>query len=227
MRKLAALLLLLSACDSDKGAQQASRAPSAAALPGEAAPVPATADDLAKFQQQIGQSLAPMLFDAGSARYANLRSGSGGAVCGEVDAKQEDGKFSGFRPFVITPEGIAVISTASRVLFNDALDIFSDFYIRWCATPEELQRLGPEIRARSEATNQLGDLPPPETAVVEPGPIPMPPPEPAPPPEPTPARPSDSRWGQATKPGNVTPPARPKDEDSFSSAVIRRREETK
>ena len=213
MKKLLALLLLLSSCDS---AKEEGEAPAGAPSQSAAAGAAPGAEDAARMQQRIQQSLAPILMDPASARYANVRSGAAGAVCGNVDAKQA-GTFTGFRPFVITPDGVAVVSTASRVLFNDALDPFSDFYIRWCASPEELQRIGPEIAAAPDPLTDPGAAPPPDLVDLVPPQAPATPEAPAPEPRPAP----DQRWGQAPK--TATPAPKPGD-DSFGSAVIRKRE---
>jgi hypothetical protein len=78
--------------------------------------------------------------DAASARYRNVRPGAGGAACGEVSLKSTP-----FRPFVVTPEAVAVIAATPTLAFNDPADIAADAWIRWCATPEELERLPPRL----------------------------------------------------------------------------------
>jgi hypothetical protein len=157
------------------------------------------------------------VLDPASARFANLRAGASNSVCGDVDAKGADGKHAGFRPFVVSPEGVAVISSAARIMFENPADMFPDFYIRYCAPPEELPMLQRKMAA------QLGAEPPPEPA-PQPEPIPpgdLPIADPvlaAPPPPPPPSRPKASEPPRAAKSG---------DEDSFFNAVIRPDEERK
>ena len=227
MKRLASLLLLLSGCDSGSQTDEASSAtPTPAAAAGISAP--AGAEETARFQQRIQQSLAPILIDAESARYANLRAGAAGSVCGNVDSKQGDGNYSGPRPFVITPEGVAVISTASRVVFDDPLDPFSDFYIRWCASPDELRRLGPEIAGSLNTPVEAGSQPPDFAEALPAEAIDIAPPEPPPAEQrPAPGATSDGRWGQTARPGASAPAAPSANEDSFADAVLRKSEDSK
>ena len=220
MKRVFVILLLLAGCDSEpEAAAPNNPAPAAASETEEAMPAGA---EVAAIQQRIQQALVPMLQDSATARYSNLRNGSAGAACGNVDDKLPDGSRSGFRPFVITPEGVAVVSPAARVAFDDAGDIVSDFYIRWCASPEELARLGPELAARAASPVEVPPLPPEIAALPPPEPTAEIPPAPAA----APAAGSDSRWGQRPKSGN-SPVAKPTGEDSFADAVLRKREDTK
>lgn len=181
------LLLLLAGCDArpdaDGEGNEVLAAPQAATGQATAGEQGAANMALAK------QALGAILEDPASARYSEVRSGAAGSVCGRVDS----------RPFVVTPEGVAVVSPAPKVMFDDPDDVFPDFYIRWCASSEELRRIGPRV-----VTGPLPDLPPIEEYPLIPGDEP-----PAPPVEalPPPA------------PGKAKPPSA--EEDSFSRAVLR------
>ena len=200
------LLLFLAACDAEPA--QGDEAAADGALPAAAPPggIASPAQQAAQNQQRASQALAVILVDPESARYSEVRAGTGGSVCGRVDAKQADGKYSGPRPFVVTPEGVAVISATGRVMFEDPEDLFPDFYIRWCASPEELRGLGPRI-----ASNPMPDLNLAEdlTAIVE-AEVPLPVTEPQP-----------AETAKAPSSPSQTPP----EDDSFSRAVLRNRSE--
>jgi len=199
MRRTLTLLLLLAGCDSDPAGDTAPA--SEAAVPAAAVPAALSpAQQAAQNQEKAAQALAAILADPKSARYSEVRAGAAGAVCGRIDAKQPDGGAAGPRPFVVTPEGVAVISPAPQVMFDDPDDMFPDFYIRWCASPEELKRIGPRIAAAPPP-----EAPPAEdlTAVLDTA---LPPP----------AAPQ-----AAADAARATPPP-PREEDSFSSAVMRK-----
>lgn len=141
-------------------------------------------------------------------RFGNLRAGASNAVCGDVEAKQLDGR-RGVRPFVITPEGVAVVSTTAQVQLTDPEDPFPDFYIRWCASPAELAQLQPNMIGGE--TLGLGAPPPdlPDVPADLPSDLPLPAPA-----EPEPVRPAAS----------TAPPPRPPAptaDDSFFNAVAR------
>jgi hypothetical protein len=92
-------------------------------------------------------ALGSLLRDADSARYLNLRSGAGGAICGEVDPIRPDGSHAGSRPFIVAPNGTAAISRSPRLALDDPEDPFPELYIRWCASPGELRALQQQIAA--------------------------------------------------------------------------------
>lgn len=193
MRRLL-ILWLLAGCDA--AGEGDAPSPSAASSPGaqQRARAPMVSQD-AQARRRVQQALAPILADPEGARYSDLRAGAAGALCGRVEAGQGEGP----RPFVVTPEGVAVISATGDVKFDDPEDVFPDFHIRWCASPEELRRIGPrliaegvrEIVPAGEPANVIDD------AMLTAG---------APP------------EGPAIRP--VTPPPPPA-EDSFSRAVMR------
>lgn len=201
------LLLALTGCDSrDEAAPAPPEVGNAqpAALP---APGASAAPD--RLQARAEAALAAILSDPDK-RFANLRAGASNAVCGDVEAKQLDGK-RGVRPFVITPEGVAVVSTTAQVQLTDPEDPFPDFYIRWCASPAELARLQPNMVGGE--TLGLG-APPPDLPDVPPDlPIEAPLPPLA---GPIPERPA----AQAKAVPPPRPPA-PTSDDSFFNAVAR------
>jgi hypothetical protein len=208
MRKAFALLLLLSACGSKPDQSGNSKAePSlnelGVRLPGAPAPE--------QLQAQAERGLAGVLLDPKDARYSNIRAGSAGAVCGEVDSRQENGRFGRPRPFAVTAEGVAVVSPTTRIRFGDPADLFPDFYIRWCATPEELAKLGPAVATEEPPLDAPQDNAAAMTETSAPPPAAEPPPPP--PPEPK-AQPKEA-------PAPSAPP-KGRDEDSFFNAVIRK-----
>jgi hypothetical protein len=213
MRKFLALLLL-AGCDSqsrDGGGGSGMSAQEAALM--ENLSAGASPEDTAQLQVRAAAALSGALIDPGSARYANIRSGASGAICGEVDSKQPDGKQGGMRPFLVTPQGVAVISTTPQVVFADPSDIFPDLYIEYCASPEELTRLGPRL---SEAARNPEAIPIP--AAEPPLDVPMDLPKFTPPAEAPPAR---ERPAPAPAPVPVAPRTTSPDDDSFSGAVLR------
>ena len=161
MKKLAFLLLLpLSGCgwaspeEANVEAEGADIAAEALAAANQAAGE--QAEDPAVLQARVERAMSVILRDAKTARYANIRSGVARSVCGEVDSKQENGRYGGMRPFVVTPEGVALVSATAAIGFGDPADIFPDYYIRWCASPEELTRLGPAVRTPLPALPEPG-----------------------------------------------------------------------
>lgn len=205
---LAGAALLLVACGKK---DNESEAPSAAdaALAEANASLDLPALPAVPSQERVDQAMSVILLDPKSARYSNLRNGAGGAICGEVDSKQPNGRHGGPRPFVITPEGVGVVSTTASVSFDDPSEIFPDFYIRYCASPEELQRLGPGLqRALTSGVDSnlafpeipdLPDLAGPVPAANAPASQPAPRSEPAAPP--------------------------PRSTNSFSDAVLRKKDQ--
>jgi hypothetical protein len=186
MRRFAAILLL-SACSqqpAEPGDEADAAAPSAAA-----ASAGNLSGDAAGLQARVDRAMAAVLQDPAGARYREVRSGLAGTVCGEVDPSRTGGGHAGFRPFLVTPEGVARAAISPRLSFDDPTDPFPDLYIRWCASAEELRRLEPELRraiARSggaspPAGTLPGDDPLTDSFPAEPGgqPPPSPPSPPA------------------------------------------------
>jgi hypothetical protein len=181
------------------------------------------AADPAALQARAETAVGAAILDPRSARYANVREGSGGSICGDVNAKGEDGRPQGFRPFVVSPEGVAVVSSAATIMFDNPADLFPDFYLRYCAPLEELPVLHQKMAGRTP------DLPAPPDASLGPAPAselsPLDYPIGVPPPPPTTSTPPPSpRRPAATKDQSKAPSG---DEDSFFNAVIRPEEERK
>ncbi|QAY76364.1 hypothetical protein [Sphingosinicella sp. BN140058] len=172
MRKLCLILLSLSACHNDaaeEGVVDAASEPQQALVTNAA--VGSSAPDPAQLQAMVKQAMATVLPDAKAARYRNLHAGTGGAACGEVAAGS-----TAFRPFVVTPNAIAVVAATPAIAFEDPSDIFADAWIRWCATPDDLRRLGPVLQ-QAAASNVIETIPNPE--IPPPGEPALPPPTPA------------------------------------------------
>ena len=204
--------LLLGACESERAPEKANGGAPAAAAFDEVA---GAAQDPAKVEARLRQVMAAILKDPESAQYWNVRGEPTGAICGQVDPN-EGGKLTGARPFVVTPEGVGLISATPEIMYGDPADMFPDFYIRWCATPEELAQVGPAI-ARREAAED----PPPAPDL--PGLEAPPPPEapvPAPAAAPPPLAPA-AKTQAAPSPPAAAPKSEAAEEESFSKAVRR------
>src|SRR3954470_5059246 len=105
--------------------------------------------DPARLQALIDETMPAVLANAKDAQYRNVRAGAGGAVCGEVSTAKQP-----FLPFVITPAKIALVGSSPQIQFSDPSDLLADAYVRWCATPEELSRIGPQLhQAASDPAN--------------------------------------------------------------------------
>ena len=179
MTKFWPILLLLAGCGGQNPAEgeeeSAEVRPPAIDLPAVAA-----GEDPAKLQEAVRRAMAAALPGAASARYQNIRAGVGGAVCGDVATGPGP-----FRPFVITPDTLAVVAPGPAIAFDDPSDFFADAWIRWCATPEELERIGPQLRQAAARPAAPAEEP------ASPPPLDLPPPEPAPRPAPKPKPPAD------------------------------------
>ena len=217
------MLLLLAGCDAqrDENGSGAVRTSSQAGI--EDPMVNAGGVDPAVLQARAETAMSAAILDPPSARYANVREGSGGSICGDVNAKGENGRLQGFRPFVVSPEGVAVVSSAATIMFDNPADLFPDFYLRYCAPLEELPMLHRKMAGRDP------DLPLPPDPGLGPAPPadlpPLGPPLAAPPAlPPVPPPPPSARQPSAPK---VQPKARSGDEDSFFNSVIRPQEEPK
>lgn len=184
-------LLLLSGCgagspdapEEDPGAASPGAAVADGALPGG----DGGDGGLSAVEALIARAMPAVLPDPAKARYRDVRAGVGGAACGAVATPGPGGGEGPFRPFVVTPQGVAVVATGPAIAFDDPSDFLADAWIRWCASPEELQRLGPELK-------RAAALPPPlPEPALEPdlvaAPAPAQPTAPAAPPPREPRRP--------------------------------------
>lgn len=143
-RLLPFLLPLLVACNRDDAAEDAQNAAIEDALLAnlEAA---STTDDPGRARELVNRAMPAALPAGSEPQYQNIRAGVGGAACGEVSTMGAGKKRTPFRPFVVTPEAIAIIGTEPKIKFNDASDFIADAWIRWCATPEELAQVEGQI----------------------------------------------------------------------------------
>ena len=176
-------------------------------------------------QQLQARAASAVATIARDPRFANIRAGASNSVCGEVDTKLPSGKYAGFRPFLVTPEGVAVISAGPRIMFDDPADPFPDLYIRWCATPQEMQTIGPMV-ARTAEVSPPEDLP---AETIDPVPdgnwgvVP----DAVPPPASSKAPQAAPPAAAVKAPAAPAPLRQPGDEDSFFKSVIRQPEEPK
>jgi hypothetical protein len=162
--------------------------------------------DPARLQALIDETMPAVLADAKDAQYRNVRAGAGGAVCGEVSSAKQP-----FLPFVITPAKIALVGSSPQIQFADPSDLLADAYVRWCATPEELSRIGPQLhQAASDPANiTMSQV----TAATPMPPPPLPDVADLPPAAPPPAT--------KAAPAKPAPPP-PQDIDSFMNSVARK-----
>jgi len=202
---------LLAGC----GAKDDAEAGAESTAGGEGANLPAGigVEDPARLQQRVDAAMAAILPKPAEARYAEVRSGVAGAICGQVDAVQSDGKYAGLRPFVVTPQGVAIISITAQIPFDGPVDEFPDYYLRWCASPEELAAIGSRVEV------DASDMPPPPSADLLPDvPADLDVPVTVPPPLPPAPMPPDTRWGAPVK---IKAPPRTNADDSFYNVVVR------
>ncbi|MEA3062162.1 MAG: hypothetical protein QOJ94_1943 [Sphingomonadales bacterium] len=160
--------------------------------------------DPARLQALIDETMPAALGNVRGAQYRNVRAGAGGAVCGEVSSANQP-----FLPFVITPAKIALVGSTPQIQFADPSDLLADAYVRWCATPEELDRIGPQLH---QAVSDPANITMSQVTAAAPPPVPPPPggaepPAAAPPPA---AKAAPAR------------PAPPQDIDSFMNSVARK-----
>jgi hypothetical protein len=219
MRWLAALLLL-SACGSKSDEGRSGGEATPAGLEGLAPEAAALSPE-----QLQAKAAAAVGAIAKEPRFSDLKAGPLNSVCGHVDSKLPNGKYAGFRPFLVTPEGVAVISTTPRIMFDDPADPFPDLYIRWCATPEEMQTIGPAIARNAEVPPPPVELPPETIDPVPTGNWGVVPGAAPPPPAATKAAeaPPVAPKEKTALPAPVVN-RQPGDEDSFLKSVIRPQE---
>ncbi len=131
------------------------------------------AQDETRIKALIERAMASAVPNAATARYRNIRAGVGGAACGEVAA---DSKNAPFRPFVVTPEAVAIVGATPAIKFNDPSDFLADAWVRWCATPEELKQVAAELaRAPKPSSDDLIPAARNGMAVAAPAPAAVPP----------------------------------------------------
>ena len=204
MRTTWLLVLTLAGCGSKESADSSNAADARAQDPLANLQTPDSGQDPARLQALIARAMPSALPDAKDAHYRNIRAGAGGSACGEVAAKGT----SMFRPFVVTPQAMAVVGESAHIAYDDPSDFFADAWIRWCASPEELQNLAAQLE-RAAKTGGDGD-----NEVVASIPTPVPPSQ-----APTPPR--------LAAPSEQPPQARPHgpppaaDIDSFVKSVQR------
>jgi hypothetical protein len=161
--------------------------------------------DPARLQALIDETMPAALGNAKDAHYRNVRAGAGGAVCGEVSSANQP-----FLPFVITPAKIALVGSSPQIQFADPSDLLADAYVRWCASPEELTRIGPQLhQAASDPANvsmsQVTTAPPPLPPAPDAG-------------ETSAATPPPAAKAAPARPA----PPPPQDIDSFMNSVARK-----
>lgn len=175
------LLLLLAGCGSKSGVDASNAADP---IPPDLMPNMAAveANSAAHVQDLIDRALPVILPDAKSAQYRNVHAGTGGSACGEVSGKTTHG----FVPFVVTPAGVGILGTSPKIAYEDPSDFLADAWIRWCATPEELQKVSATIKKTQPDAAANFAAPIPDVPGAIPGaPVPdAPPPKPSPPPPP-------------------------------------------
>jgi hypothetical protein len=155
MRSMLLAVLLLGGCGSNDG-QDAQPGDEGGALPPAAVQPAPSQDQAAQNRQRAEQALGVILHDPESARYSEVQSGAGGSVCGRVDAKQADGRYGGSRPFVVTPEGVGVISSTAAIEFGNPEDVFPDFYgrCRNCRRSKSIRPCRKQRRRRSRRSRR-------------------------------------------------------------------------
>ena len=211
VKRLLPVLLMLAGCDSRPPAEETAEVDPSELMPD------LSAQDPRRVQQRIDRAFAGTLAET---LFTDVRATPLGSICGYVDDKDKQGRYKGRRPFLITPDGLPLVSTSPRIMFEIADDIFPDFYIRWCATPEEMRRIGPLIAARDSAAAAAPEPFAPD--LMLPGPLPAETAEPAPVPPPPPKKEEEK-----AKPSGETPDRQAADADSFFNAVIRKKDEQK
>jgi hypothetical protein len=152
MRATTALVaaMLVSGCARDPGSD-GNGAGRIARLPDDLSPLEIKARELydaasrrdaqaKKLNALVAKAMASSVPDAPSTRYAKLRFGRRGAVCGQFNAREQGGGYAGFKDFVILPDHATLV--ASTFANGIAVDMFSPFakaYAEHCATAKEAQ----------------------------------------------------------------------------------------
>ncbi|HEX4737135.1 MAG TPA: hypothetical protein VH331_06200 [Allosphingosinicella sp.] len=189
----AALVLLLAGCG-DKPSGGGNVVDNEAVATGAAANAmlanalaPPDPNDPARLQALIAKAMPMVMSDSRDALYRNLRGGAAGAACGEVASKPIGRAAPVFRPFVINPDGIAVVAETPKLAFDDPNDFVADAWIRWCASPEELQKLAPQLHHAATDPGAMANVDAGAEPPVPDTPPPPPPARPAPAVKPPPA----------------------------------------
>jgi hypothetical protein len=87
---------------------------------------------------KVRRAMEHYLFDPFSAQYRTIRSGRGGAVCGEYNAKNRLGAYTGFRDFVLSRDGRTIYASSyNDGVRNERYSSFAEAYINACATAAE------------------------------------------------------------------------------------------
>ena len=157
--------------------------------------------ELAGLRSRVQTALSGLVPSPMTARYANLRNGSAGAACGEVELVPG----APLHPFVVTADGVATVNTSAEIHLENPDDPFPDLYMQYCASVEELQRLGDRLENVSTvAIPAPVDVPPTPVPQADDGP-----PDELPVDEPPAPAPRNDRRAPAG------------DDDSFFNAVVR------
>lgn len=79
------------------------------------------------------------LFDPFSARFANVRQGRNGAICGQYNARNRYGAYVGFRDFVVGRDRQTIYySQNSDGVRSELFTSFAEAYLNACATGTEV-----------------------------------------------------------------------------------------
>jgi hypothetical protein len=165
-------------------------------------------DEAARLEAHVRAALTGVIPNPDAARFSRLRDGVRGAICGEVEV----GRPRTLHPFIVVPDGTALVSPSPTLRIDDAGNRFADLYVRYCATVEEMARM-------AESQNDLG----PAAEIAPPGAeaVPVPPAAPfdddalMPVPEDLPSEPQDPDRSRDPE------PPRRGDDDSFFNAIVR------
>ncbi len=145
---LAMPLLLLAACGARGDSTEEKHAAALPAPPVKPAPLSemerGAKSTLDKAKSAAGQEAligkvkkALNLYDPFSARFQRVRSGRQGAICGQVNAKNLNGAYVGFRDFVVYRDGGGVTSSYNNGVRSDVTSGFAYAYVDHCATTAE------------------------------------------------------------------------------------------
>jgi hypothetical protein len=149
---LAAAGLLLAGCGEAASEEEGGRPAQAARLKLSLTPLELTAKAaldkqmsakaaVAALEKRVKPAMDVYLLDPFSAQYRQLRAGKGGAVCGQVNAKNRLGAYVGFKDFVLGRDGSTLyVSKSSDGVRTEIYSSFADAYVNACASKQEQQR---------------------------------------------------------------------------------------